>query len=129
MGYLPDEIQDAMTGCDTVVLESNHDVEMLRTGPYPMYLKQRIRGKYGHLCNEDCARTAAELVKNGTKRLILSHLSEKNNRPLTAYRATQYALEKSSLYCDLYVAPRGAMEEPVEISPLPEEGEQCCLFD
>lgn len=129
VGYLPDEIQDAMTGCDTVVLESNHDVEMLRTGPYPMYLKQRIRGKYGHLCNEDCARTAAELVKNGTKRLILSHLSEKNNRPLTAYRATQYALEKSSLYCDLYVAPRGAMEEPVEISPLPEEGEQCCLFD
>lgn len=128
IGYLPDEIRSAMIGCDTVVLESNHDVEMLRTGPYPMYLKQRIRGKYGHLCNEDCARTAADLVRHGTKRLILSHLSEKNNRPLTAYHATQYALEKQHLACELYVAPRGAMEEPVAVPTTPKEGEQCCLF-
>lgn len=128
VGYLPDAIQTAMVGCDTVVLESNHDVEMLRTGPYPMYLKQRIRGKYGHLCNEDCARMAARLVRSGTKRLILSHLSEKNNRPLTAYRATQYALEKQRLHCALYVAPRGAMEEPIAIAQTPKEGEQCCLF-
>lgn len=133
LGYLPEEIRTAMRGCDTVALESNHDVEMLRTGPYPMYLKERIRGKYGHLSNEECAEAAVDLVQNGAKRIILSHLSEKNNRTLTAFRATQYALEKAGESCDLYVAPHGVMEQPVAMQPerkreLPEEGEQCCLF-
>ncbi len=128
LGYITDEIRRAMTGCDTVVLESNHDVELLRTGPYPMYLKERIRGRYGHLCNEECAETAVYLAKNGTRRIILSHLSEKNNRPLTAYRASRYALEKARVDCELYVAPKGAMEQPILLEELPEEGEQCCLF-
>lgn len=128
LGFVPEEIRSAMQGCDTVVLESNHDVEMLRVGPYPMYLKQRIRGQYGHLCNEECAQIAALLAKTGTERLVLSHLSEKNNRPLTAYRATKYAMEKAGADCELYVAPRGAMEQPIWLSHVPREGEQCCLF-
>lgn len=128
LGFMPEEISRAVSGCDTVVLESNHDVEMLRTGPYPEYLKNRIRGRYGHLSNDECAQNAVELVRKGTKRLILSHLSEKNNRPLTAFRATQYALEKNALTCELYVAPKGAMEQPVQLDEPAREGEQCCLF-
>ncbi len=131
LGYLPENIRSAMRGCDTLALESNHDVEMLRTGSYPLYLKERIRGKYGHLSNEECAEAAVELAQSGAERIILSHLSEKNNRPLTAFRATQYALEKARQRCELYVAPHGAMEQPVAVQPvtqLPEGGEQCCLF-
>ena len=85
------------------------------------------------MSNEECAEAAADLARNGAKRIILSHLSEKNNRPLTAFRATQYALEKAGESCDLYVAPHGVMEQPVAMQPeiqrgIPEEGEQCCLF-
>lgn len=122
VGFLPDDIQDTISGCDTVVLESNHDVDMLRTGPYPMYLKQRIRGKYGHLSNEDCAQGAAALAQTGTKRLVLAHLSDKNNNPLVALRCTQRALR--GMDCELYVAARGAMEQPIWLT---EEERQCSL--
>lgn len=123
-GFLPEQVQKQVSGCDTIVLESNHDIDMLRTGPYPMYLKQRIRGKYGHLSNEDCAKGAQELAKNGARRLILAHLSDKNNNPLTALRCTQRALHGSE--CELYVAPRSAMEQPISLT---EEGGQCSMFD
>lgn len=123
VGFLPDDVQNTISGCDTVVLESNHDVDMLRTGPYPMYLKQRIRGKYGHLSNEDCAQGAAALAQTGTKRLVLAHLSDKNNNPLVALRCTQRALRGTD--CQLYVAARGAMEQPIWLT---EEERQCSLF-
>lgn len=125
VGFLPDSICSAISGCDTVVLESNHDVDMLRTGPYPMYLKQRIRGKYGHLSNEDCARGAAALAQAGAKRVVLAHLSDKNNNPLTALRCTQRVLDGTG--CELYVAPRGTMEQPL-VLPAGEET-VCSLFD
>lgn len=123
-GFLPERVQQCVAGCDTIVLESNHDVDMLRTGPYPMYLKQRIRGRYGHLSNDECAKGARMLAEAGAKRLVLAHLSDKNNNPLTALRCTQRAL------CDtpyeLYVAPRRAMEQPI---PLTQEETQCSMFD
>lgn len=122
-GFLPEQVKTAISGCDTIVLESNHDVEMLRTGPYPGYLKQRIRGKYGHLSNEECASCVRSLAKAGARRLVLAHLSDKNNNPLTALRCTQRSL--SGLDCQLYVAPRSAMEEPIQLA---EEGTQCSMF-
>lgn len=125
VGFLPETIEHTIAGCDTVVLESNHDVDMLRTGPYPMYLKQRIRGRHGHLSNEDCARGAAALAQSGTRQLVLAHLSDKNNSPLTALRCTQQALR--GLPCELYVAPRGAMEQPLALTE--KEAPQCSLFD
>lgn len=124
VGFLTAELRKTMAGCETLVLESNHDVDMLRTGPYPMYLKQRIRGQYGHLSNEECAMGAIEWVRSGTKQLILSHLSEKNNTPLTALHCTQRVVEKSG--CEVYVAPHGPMEQPVLLT---KEGEQCSLFE
>ena len=67
-----------------MVLESNHDVEMLTEGPYPYDLKKRILSKRGHLSNKDSALLAAGLAKRGTSSFILAHLSEENNTPDTA---------------------------------------------
>ena len=75
----------AVSGCQALVLESNHDVEMVNRGPYPSHLKRRILGRNGHLNNEDCARALLELVKKGTRCVFLSHLSADNNLPELAY--------------------------------------------
>ncbi len=115
LGFMPQAVQNILNGCDAVVLESNHDPYMLQTGPYPAYLKRRILGAQGHLSNADCAVCAVTLARNGTKHLILSHLSEKNNSPLLAFRETKCALDASGLSCELYVAPRDMMEEPVAL--------------
>ena len=89
LGCVTDAVLDAITGCETVLLESNHDVRMLENNPqYPYPLKRRILGDAGHLSNEVCAQTACALVKNGTKRLFLGHLSEQNNLPALARSVT-----------------------------------------
>ena len=85
IGYVSDSIKDALFGCETVVLESNHDIDMLMSGPYPYDLKRRIASKRGHLSNRECADFAAELCARGTKNLMLAHLSEENNRPEIAF--------------------------------------------
>ena len=88
IGYVTEDIRQGMTGCESVILESNHDVEMLMYGPYPYDLKLRIRGKRGHLSNRDCADFAAELAGQGTRNFLLAHLSEENNYPDLAHDET-----------------------------------------
>ncbi len=88
MGMLTETVEEHLTGCDYVILESNHDVERLENGPYPYYLKKRIRGARGHLSNADCATLAERLAAGGTKRILLAHLSRENNTPELAYNAT-----------------------------------------
>ena len=85
LGHIHDTWMNAITGCQALVLESNHDVEMVNRGPYPSHLKRRILGRNGHLNNEDCAKALLELVKNGTRCVFLSHLSADNNLPELAY--------------------------------------------
>lgn len=85
VGHLSREVLEGLVGCEAAVIESNHDVEMLMTGPYPYDLKRRILSRYGHLSNADCASLATDLVKGGAKRLLLAHLSEQNNEPALAY--------------------------------------------
>jgi phosphoribosyl 1,2-cyclic phosphodiesterase len=92
IGHISPAIREGLTGCEAVVLESNHDVEMLMDGPYPYDLKLRIRGKRGHLSNRECADLAAELAGQGTTRFLLAHLSEENNHPDLAYDETFSAL-------------------------------------
>ena len=84
-------------GCDSVLLESNYDEAMLETGPYPYELKRRIKGNHGHLCNDDAAAFALELLKSGTRQIILAHLSKENNLPALARRCTAAHLEKSGV--------------------------------
>jgi len=84
IGYVTKTIATELVGCEAVVLESNHDIEMLKHGRYPQDLKQRILSKRGHLSNAESALFAAHLAANGTRHFILAHLSEENNTPDTA---------------------------------------------
>ncbi len=94
-GIITDDMQQYLNRCNLVVLESNHDINMLETGPYPYYLKQRIRGAWGHLSNERAAEYAKDLVLSGTDHLILAHLSEHNNLPVLAELETTNVLKKN----------------------------------
>lgn len=91
-GCVTDEIKNALRGCDSVLIESNHDVEMLRCGSYPADVKRRILGRTGHLSNEDCAALAVDLAIYGTRNFMLGHLSEENNAPACALKAVTSAL-------------------------------------
>ncbi len=94
LGYVSDTVRQGIYGCDLVVLESNHDVGMLKANiNYPEHLKRRILGVGGHLSNVDCSREMPNLIKNGTTRIILSHLSRENNTPFIALRTTVTELE------------------------------------
>ncbi len=92
VGHVSESLRAGLTGCESIVLESNHDVDMLMDGPYPYDLKLRIRGKRGHLSNRECADLAAELAGQGTTHFLLAHLSEENNHPDIAYDETFSAL-------------------------------------
>lgn len=84
-GCVSDTLFENLSGSDAVLLESNHDMNMLETGPYPAVLKARIRSDRGHLSNDSCAKAALKLVMSGTKVIILGHLSHENNVPEIAY--------------------------------------------
>ena len=92
IGEVTDTVMNAIFGCDLVLLESNHDVGMLRNGPYPYFLKERILSKFGHLSNECCAETAVRLMESGTTRFVLGHLSKENNIPALAFETTRAAM-------------------------------------
>lgn len=97
LGFVSDPIRAALAGCQFVVLESNHDVEMLKTGPYPFPLKKRILSDSGHLSNDACAVELAQLVNGGTLRLMLGHLSEMNNTPEVALRTAVAELQRAGM--------------------------------
>ncbi len=92
LGIMTDTVFNAIQGSDLVMLESNHDVNMLQCGGYPYILKRRILGAKGHLSNDDCASTLAKLIKTGTTRFFLGHLSRENNVPQLAYQTSVCAL-------------------------------------
>ena len=96
-GCISEEIRTVLHGCDLVMIESNHDVQMLQNGPYPYYLKRRILAKTGHLSNEDCARELPALAECGTTRFFLGHLSKENNLPQLAYETSRLAMEEAGL--------------------------------
>ncbi len=93
LGHVSEEVSLFLTGCKNVILESNHDLEMLYNGPYPPYLKERVASDIGHLNNNDCAAFSAKLVEAGCENLTLFHLSQENNTPALAQKASEEALE------------------------------------
>lgn len=109
LGYISDEVASGLLGCQLVMLESNHDVNMLKNGPYPPQTKARILSEKGHLSNGACAGLLPTLVKNGTTRLVLGHLSRNNNLPTLARSAAKATLLDAGLFEDedyiLYIAP------------------------
>ncbi len=98
LGIMTDEVLGALTGCDLVMLESNHDVNMLQCGGYPYILKRRILGVKGHLSNDVCAETLTKLIQSGTTRFFLGHLSRENNMPQLAYQTSVSALEMAGAH-------------------------------
>ena len=101
MGHVTDEVLEGLMGADAVLIESNHDLDMLYNGPYPVPLKRRILSERGHLSNTDCAALAVRLAETGTRTVILGHLSKENNRPEIALRETENVLEGRNvrLFC------------------------------
>lgn len=95
MGHIDDYILENLKGSIAVILESNHDIEMLKNGRYPYFLKRRILGDFGHLSNADAAKTAVELLKSGTKYIMLGHISADNNTPKTALLETANLAQKN----------------------------------
>ncbi len=97
LGCMNDAIFSNLEKSDLVMLESNHDVQMLKNGTYPYPLKQRILGKNGHLSNDECADTILKLSKAGTKHFVLAHLSQDNNTPELAFECTEKTLDKQGV--------------------------------
>lgn len=92
LGHITDEVDEALTGCRLVLIESNYDENMLRTGGYPLYLKQRILSENGHLSNDDCTAQIGRMIASGTTHFVLGHLSQDNNRPHIADSTVQKGL-------------------------------------
>ena len=84
-GFVSPDLLSTITGCKLVYIESNHDVAMLRSGPYPYTLQKRILSDIGHLSNDACADALCALVNKGTTHVVLAHLSQENNTPHLAY--------------------------------------------
>ncbi len=92
LGYVSDKIKSMTKGAHTYIIETNHDVEMLRAGPYPWHLKRRILGDKGHLSNGSAAEYLQDVITEQTEHVYLAHLSEHNNRPDLARETLSQAL-------------------------------------
>ena len=116
MGCFDDTIIRVLGQCDSVLIEANHDINMLQVGPYPYSLKMRILGNKGHLSNTSCADLIKEILHKDLKHLVLGHLRRENNFPQLAYRTVLDELEKTetwgTLDTRLMVASR---DEPTEL--------------
>jgi len=112
LGYMPSSIKSHLKGCDGVLLESNHDLEMLRVGPYPWAVKQRVMSRVGHLSNDALAEFLSTDYDGSAAFLILAHLSEANNHPEIARTAAERALaERLTLLHNRVVLAR--QDEPL----------------
>ena len=109
LGVVTDTVRAALCGVDCAVIEANHDPELLRTGPYPVYLKRRIASDHGHLSNESAGALAVFLAENGAQQLVLGHLSRENNTPRAALDTVSQALTDAGFLPgeqpELYAAP------------------------
>lgn len=100
MGYINDELMEELKDIDFLLLESNHDIDMLMSGSYPRFLKNRIRGNQGHLSNDAAAEVLPKIINGRCPHILLGHLSEENNNPKVAYMTVENILKKESLIID-----------------------------
>lgn len=97
LGYTNNKIINKIMDSDLVVLESNHDIDMLKAGPYPFVLKRRILGKKGHLSNTDAGKAITELINGKVTHVLLGHLSRQNNLPELAYQTVVEILTSNGI--------------------------------
>ena len=103
LGYYDEAIVEHLKNSDLLYVEANHDINMLQAGPYPYYLKRRILGERGHLCNEKAAQLVTELMNDRLGQVVLGHLSKENNYPELALATVKNEVESS---VKVEVAPR-----------------------
>ena len=113
LGYMPSNVQMHLQRCDVLMLESNHDVEMLRDGPYPWSVKQRVMSRVGHLSNDAASKFLERTYDGHATYVILAHLSESNNLPALARISAERALQnRMSLLGNKLILAR--QSEPIE---------------
>lgn len=114
LGYLTPNVCDHLRACDILMLESNHDLEMLRVGPYPWSVKQRVMSRVGHLSNDALAEFFRDGYDGSASYIVLAHLSEQNNHPAIARGAAEMALghRRTLLRNQVLLA---AQSEPVQV--------------
>lgn len=131
LGLWDDDLAGCMEGTQIAYVESNHDRGMLRDGPYPWYLKQRIASDRGHLSNEDGASLCVRLAQTGTRGFLLGHLSQVNNTPDLAYFTTKMMLERAGFAVGgevaLQAAPRFVCSPVFRFGE--EKNDRCSLFN
>jgi phosphoribosyl 1,2-cyclic phosphodiesterase len=117
LGYMPASVCDHLRKCDVLVIESNHDLEMLRVGPYPWSVKQRVMSRVGHLSNDSLAQFLAKDYDGGASYIVLAHLSEQNNHPEVARRAAESALgpQRTLLQNQLMLAGQDAPTDSIRL--------------
>ncbi len=117
LGYIPPSVCDQLCGCDVMLLESNHDLEMLRGGPYPWSVKQRVMSRVGHLSNETLADFFARDYDGSAAYIVLAHLSEHNNHPEIARVAAEKALgtRRTLLQNRVLLAAQTEVMQPIRL--------------
>jgi phosphoribosyl 1,2-cyclic phosphodiesterase len=117
LGYVPASVRDHLRGCDVLVVESNHDLEMLRVGPYPWSVKQRVMSRVGHLSNDALAEFFGGDYDGSAAYVVLAHLSEQNNHPELARAAAEKALgpRQTLIHNRVLLAQQGAPMQPIRL--------------
>ncbi len=120
LGFYNDYIINELKGLDAILLEANHDVNMLQVGPYPYYLKKRILGDKGHLSNELAGRLLCEILHDGMKQILLGHLSKENNLAELAYETVRMEVTMADIPYNgndfpIRVADRSCVSEMIEV--------------
>ena len=114
LGYIPASVKHHLKACDGLVIESNHDLEMLRTGPYPWVVKQRVMSRTGHLSNDALAEFLSDSYDSASAAfLVLAHISEQNNHPAIVRKSAEEALRLRPSLFDYRLA-LASQSQPLE---------------
>ena len=113
LGYLPASVKQHIRGSHLLVLESNHDLDMLKVGPYPWFVKQRVMSRVGHLSNHAVGEFLGSEFDGGSQILVLAHLSEQNNHPEIVRLTASQALEGAGLAATRLVVAE--QDQPSEV--------------
>ncbi len=115
LGVATGMVKEHLKNCKILVLEANHDMEMLINGPYPWHLKQRIKGRNGHLSNQDSCNLLEQVLHNELTGVILAHLSEQNNHPEKALKALKKAVNGNGFNPHFHVADQYTVSPVINI--------------
>jgi phosphoribosyl 1,2-cyclic phosphodiesterase len=123
LGYASKTVRRMVRDVDILVIESNHDEEMLANGPYPPYLQRRIASSVGHLSNRDCADLVQESVTPRLRQIVLAHLSEQNNTPRVAFDNMRTAVRRTAFRGAMIPASQDAVMGPFALREHKGEGQ------